>query len=564
MVCGHSFTYPSPFNSLAVWWNKKNDKDIHRERQLSRHFSMGYRFVVFLVFLGSVFATSDRFVDAEIAAKFYFTALAVPIGIVALVFGYKNIDPVQMVNKATSLPVLKSLFAVGPLQAVYGLLQYAGLCQSNNASYAITGSFDNPAGFAAVLSLLFPIGLYCSVKSRGWEKRLLLFMAAIILVSVCLSGSRTGVLSLAVSAFLIGVGQFRRHPTILRYKKWVVSLISAVFVLGVFCLYLWRKDSADGRVFIWKVSWEMIRDRPFIGFGTNGFQAKYMDYQAKYLEANPLSRFGRLADNVRYPFNEFVKIAVNHGIMGLSAYLALLAFILWKILKRPSSLKVVFLSVFVVFIVLSSFSYPTTYSPVLFLLAYFSLSLFSDWFPSKKLSIIGKIAVTSLCATCFVCFFRKSSYEAEWKSAAMESLSGQTERMLPEYKKLYPNLRHNALFLYNYGAELNEAKRYAESTKILSECRSLYNDYDLEMLVADNYSRTGNVDKAIETYKYAAKMIPCRFLPLFRQFEIYKDIGDVNSAKTIARQIVNKDIKVKSGTVSAIVNEAQVYLEQRE
>lgn len=47
------------------------------------------------------------------------------------------------------------------------------------------------------------------------------------------------------------------------------------------------------------------------------FQAKYMDYQAKYFERNPNSEFINLADNVKYPFNEFIKIAVEFGLVGL-------------------------------------------------------------------------------------------------------------------------------------------------------------------------------------------------------------------------------------------------------
>ncbi|MDR2474028.1 MAG: hypothetical protein LBD53_10815 [Tannerella sp.] len=40
-------------------------------------------------------------------------------------------------------------------------------------------------------------------------------------------------------------------------------------------------------------------------------------------------------------------------------------------------------------------------------------------------------------------------------------------------EQLYPALRNNELFLYNYTAELNVAKRYDKSTKIGSECERL-------------------------------------------------------------------------------------------
>jgi|GEM_PF-6491869 len=123
---------------------------------------MGYKLVVFLVFPGSVFAVSERFVDAEVAPKFYFTALAVPLGLMLLMFGLGNSSPAQAVNKLTAWPVLKGLFVVGVMQAAYGLMQYAGLLPLKSSVHVVLGSFDNPAGFAAVLSLLFPIGCYWS------------------------------------------------------------------------------------------------------------------------------------------------------------------------------------------------------------------------------------------------------------------------------------------------------------------------------------------------------------------------------------------------------------------
>jgi len=521
---------------------------------------MWHRSVVFLIILGSVFATSDRFVDPEIAAKFYFAMVAVPVGIIVLIFGFGKAAPASAVKKITSLSALKCFFAVGVFQAVYGLGQYVGLCPLKNVAHPVLGSFDNPAGFAAVLSLLFPIGCYWFAKSRGHEKWLSFLMTAIVFASVCLSGSRTGILSLFVSMILtIAVG-FRPSLNMLPHKKTLFALTFVVFLTVLFCLYRWRMDSANGRLLIWTVSNEMIKDRPLFGFGPNGFQAHYMDYQARYFQANPMSGFSQLADNVRHPFNEFVKIAVNYGITGLLAYLSLLLYIVWKILEKPLMQKNILLSVFAVFVLWSCFSYPMAYSTVLLLLAYFSLALFSDRFPPKKLSTIGKVAITGLCITCSVYFYRMMSYEVAWKKVAMKSLNGQTEAMLPEYQKLYPRLRHNALFLYNYGAELNIGKRYAESAKILSECRAFYNDYDIEMLMADNHYRLDNVDEAIQAYQYAADMIPCRFLPLFRQFEIHKRSGNAGLATAIAQQMVNKSVKVRSPTVMAMVCEAKAYL----
>ena len=42
-----------------------------------------------------------------------------------------------------------------------------------------------------------------------------------------------------------------------------------------------------------------------------------MDYQAAYFEKHPNSRFALLADNVKHPFNEYLSITVQFGLIGL-------------------------------------------------------------------------------------------------------------------------------------------------------------------------------------------------------------------------------------------------------
>ena len=83
----------------------------------------------------------------------------------------------------------------------------------------------------------------------------------------------------------------------------------------------------------------MIKDKPLTGFGYKGFQANYMSNQAQYFGKNPHSRFKQLADNVTQPFNEFIKIAVNYGILGLLLYVLLISIIFWKLLKSKHPQK---------------------------------------------------------------------------------------------------------------------------------------------------------------------------------------------------------------------------------
>lgn len=88
--------------------------------------------------------------------------------------------------------------------------------------------------------------------------------------------------------------------------------------ITIFNLHLLlQKDSANGRLLIWRVSSEMMVDAPLTGKGIGNFRKEYMHYQARYFRSHPHSPYAMLADNITYPYNEFLLIGVEQGIVGL-------------------------------------------------------------------------------------------------------------------------------------------------------------------------------------------------------------------------------------------------------
>lgn len=517
-------------------------------------------FLLFIlpIFFGSVFYTSEKFVNVTNAPKFYFFVVCALLA-VAFVATLKNRIVVGSCNKK----LLWSFYVVCIAQAVYGLFQLMAWFSSNHSKFTITGSFDNPAGFAAVLAIGFPIGLYLLIKSKKFQKYLAGAGVILILAGAILSSSRTGLLSIFISSVVFVFMQTSILKRYKYYKKGYVILL-IFLIIAAYVLFHQKKDSAIGRLLIWKVSTEMIKDKPITGHGYGAFQASYMDYQAEYFENNPYSKYSQLADNVKHPFNEFVKVTVEFGIIGLAILLSVILFVLLQIMKSKSEIRPLVLSGLASFLVFACFSYPLQYVAIWLLLAfYFALIL-----PSKEIrvkhtpiSIIARVIVVIACTFSFFHLTKQIQAEIKWKKIAVNSLRGNTEEMLPEYEKLYStSIKRNPFFLYNYGAELNIANKFEQSTEILNECKKRFNDYDLQMLLADNYHKKGELEKAIQIYEHASNMIPCRFLSLYNLFELYRKNGRKNFALKYALEIINKKVKVDSSTVSFIKSQAEAYL----
>lgn len=107
----------------------------------------------------------------------------------------------------------------------------------------------------------------------------------------------------------------------------------------------------------------------------------------------------------------------------------------------------------------------------------------------------------------------------------------------------------NPYFLYNYAAILLDNKQYDESLQIALKCRRYWADYDLELIIAENYQHLGNIRLSEKYYTNAYMMCPSRFLPLYRLFHLYKENNDNEQMLNMAEIIINKPIKIENSTI---------------
>jgi len=436
------------------------------------------------------------------------------------------------------------------LLSLWGLGQFIGLLPSYNGSFTLTGSFDNPAGISASLALLLPFLLYGCLQKKY---RVIAIIAVCLIVTIIiLSRARTAVLATVVIFILFFIRLWKeRNIKLLPVHYTAISVSCLLLLAGLFFM---KKDSASGRLLIWKCSTQLISRKPVCGYGGNGFMANYMNEQASYFVKYPGSKYAMLADNVRHPFNEFLKWAVNYGTAGLCLTLLLIVIPLWVSWKNDSP-ELFFIRLSLLSIGMCAlFSYPFNY-PFIRLMAVTLLAFMlaanpqsitiPNGYLSKEVALLFSLGLLS--ATAYQTF-----YEREWHKIAHKSLRGETRQMLPRYKSLYMHLRYKDLFLYNYAAELNVVGHYKESLQIAHECDILWADYDLQMLMADNCLQLRQYGDTEKHLKKAAAMCPVKFMPLYRLAELYLETGQKEEARVLAQKIVDKQVKVPSPVINNI------------
>ncbi|MEO9570391.1 MAG: O-antigen ligase family protein [Polaribacter sp.] len=499
-------------------------------------------------------------------------------------------------NKTTFYLLLLAIIISGIIQAIYGNLQLLNFYPSNHSGFKITGSFFNPGPYAGFLVSVFPIalGLYlfkekvteqvllnikkkqlilCTFIKHVFEYIPLIGIISIVVV-ILATQSRASWLAVLASTLLLFEARYQIIKKVFKqlnaYKKTILIIVTILSVgISLFGIYHFKKGSSDGRLFIWKVSTEFIKGNPIFGVGFDRFKAYYMNFQANYFIRSGETTEALVADNTYYAFNEFVQFFTENGFVGFVLLIIVLSFIIKsKAIKENDYLSVILKLSLLTICVFAFFSYPMQILPIklvivvlLASLAKLSINkiiLFEKTKIKFKNPILKGFALVGILIVAFFSFNYISKLDnsfKNWKLALISYQYGDYESAIEEYEKAYPELKNNGDFLMNYGKTLSINKQDKKAIEILEQAKNHLNTTIIETALGDSYKNLKQYHKAEIAYKNAANMIPIRFYPLYLLAKLYEEIGQKEKAITMAKTILEKDIKIPSTAIKEIKTE---------
>ena len=134
----------------------------------------------------------------------------------------------------------------------------------------------------------------------------------------------------------------------------------------------------------------------------------------------------------------------------------------------------------------------------------------------------------------------------------MLALCHSYDEALPYYVSLKHRFEDNPYFLYNYAAVLTETKEYGKALEVALECRKYWADYDLDLMIGENYQHLNKPKQAEIYYKNASMMCPSRFAPLNFLYDLYEETGEEQKALEVAKKVMETPVKIKSLAVNQI------------
>jgi len=464
------------------------------------------------------------------------------------------------------------LIILGGMEAVWGLRQIYGLAVSNHSLYALTGSFYNPGPYSGYLAMIFPLCLYewLNLKEkteRTWVEQGKYYIAlGVMLLILCVlpaGMSRSAWIAAAISGTWVygmrvswgsRLKEFER-----KYKKRLVLVCiagSVIIIVAGYALFQLKATSANGRLFMWKISSMAIAESPVIGHGTGNFVSAYGRAQENYFADGEFSETEELvAGSPEYAFNEYLQVAMEYGIPFLLVVSLVIVFCLWK---GNSEGRIGICGGVISFLVFSFSSYPMQIPGFA---VTFYLLLTACVVGRSKVILFLFISMMALLGTYY---WKNNQYAAckDWYRSKMLYNIGAYQSAKEDYGKLYPELANRGAFLFEYGYSLHKLKEYDNSTRILEEAMAHSNDPMILNIIGKNYQALGDYEKAEEYLIRSTHRLPGRIYPYYLLVKLYAEPQYLQPEKLkyAAEIVLTKEPKVQSTAVREMREEVKKLL----
>lgn len=463
---------------------------------------------------------------------------------------------------------LSVLLCTGLGEALWGIGQLYGWSASHHSLFRLTGSFFNPGPYSGYLAVLLPVCLGMILKTgkykntSQWKKKRGVYVLAGVCLGVICTVLPAGMSRSAWGAAVVSCGWvywqerigWRKSRVIwhrYRRKAFLGLVVTALlFITGSFFFYHLKKESADGRLLMWKVTAQVFLKSPFRGTGLGGFPAAYADAQARYFASGQASKTEiHVAGCPEYAFNEYLQMGVEEGAWGLLAFMGWIGCCFYYAF-RGKAYEIC--GGILAFLIFAFSSYPLQLPSFAILLVFLGACFPPPARSGSNYCLYASAGIAV--ATCLLLVWtRKGEYKnyQAWNKVKILYQSSAYQLAREGYQKLYEPLKHRPEFLFEGAQCLAKTGRPEEANRWLARAARLSADPMLHDVMARNEQALGRYEEAERHLLYAADVLPERIYPYYLLVKLYAEPAFCQPEKmeAAARQVLEKRVKVESTAV---------------
>ena len=475
---------------------------------------------------------------------------------------------------------LTAIVVTGLVEAVLGMRQLHGFEGSNHSLFRLTGDFYNPGPYSGYLALVLPVCLWMILRQTKMYLYYLAWGTLLAIIVVLPAGmSRTAWIAAALSCAWVyweqRIGWKKTKTYIYEFKT--LTIVSSVLVLisvagALTGIFLLKKDSANGRLLLWKITEQAIMEQPWTRTGLGGFPAAYAETQAQYFASGEASETEMMvAGCPEYGFNEFLQIGLEQGLVGLMVFVLLLGYSLFRGVKnRQAGAAGGILALMVFSLASYPLQLPEFWVVLVVLMGIANTTIYIDTppTPSREGRKILSVAVIGGMAVCCGWLFgqQKGYYQGykKWNTLKMLYNSKAYEAAADGYEELVPLMGYKPELLFEAAQCLSKTERFAEANRLLERAMKLSGDPMIHYMVAKNEQDLGNYQKAENLLLHAIEILPERIYPYYLLTKLYSETAFFQEDKFIkaADAVLTKEPKVESTAIREMRTEVTKLIDE--
>lgn len=431
---------------------------------------------------------------------------------------------------------------------LYGIFEYYGVIFFS-APQQMTGRFSNFGLYSGYLVTSLPLVVFYIFKYKYvlYTHRSIhrVFFFVFLVVTFILLffvlyhvTKRATILSIIISISILLAGLYQRKVFVFiaDHKRFSFVLGLVLFILlFVFSFKLYNQSlgSSTIRYKVGLVTLKAIENNK-MGVGLGCFSKAYNPQHILYNKEK--SGTDILNFVAPYPYNEFLNIGVEFGILGLICFVLIvfLAFY-YAIKKKLYGHLAALLSLQVFSLMWYPYLFLSFIICLVFLLA--SVSGYSKVQGSLLLSNSLTVVISLLCLICTISGINRLLAEKKFRKMKENPISISVEH----YADNFAALQSDETFLFSYSSYLNNKEKYDEALNILERLQVISSKKTTYLAIAKVYIALGEIAKAEEYLENYYYMEPYDIRAKYNLSDIYLDLGNVDKAEYFISEINKKD-----------------------
>ncbi len=445
------------------------------------------------------------------------------------------------------------LILIAVIQLIYVGGQLAGYIESGSYFFRVTGCNENPTVTALYLTGCMP--LVAKRATKDTHRMFYVTLSVLSLIAIITLRCRTAYIGLCVEITVWTIMFLYDNPLATKKvlsHKWQLGFVG-VFIISIASarLYDMKRDSAAGRLLVWKLSASMIAGQP-LGYGIGLFEKEYNLHQADYFRSGKATDEERHnADFTTMAYNDYLEHGVEGGLTGMMLLIGFYSTMIMQAVRHKQKENAAVIAAFAV-MSLTNFIY-TSIHPWWLLMCYASF-VTAD---SKKQEIRNKSICNTLYVT-LIALFAVIFYHEYSKVCSQIRLAGGQDNIMA----LQPSIGTSEAFWRICARKHIKEHDYHQALRDIRTARLYTSSPILFMMEYHCLTALDDTSESMARIDTLSMMQPSRLTPKYLLMKHYIATDNDSNVIAYAYDIIQIGEKIKTAKSSFIMSQAKQYVQQ--